>query len=121
MSTDRQEKHPNQGSGDDAVLAGYSGSSVDGLSNGDAAGEINLVKLDSQLVNKEDEDYDLSRLPEHEQAIIKRQLEVTPVKATFITLYRYATRNDLSMIIISAICAIAGGAPLPLMTVCELL
>ena len=121
MSTDHQEKHPSQGSGDDAVLAGHSDSSVHGLSDEDAAAEINIVKLDSQLVKKEDEDYDLSRLPEHEQAIIKRQLEVTPVKVTFITLYRYATRNDLSVIIISAICAIAGGAPLPLMTVRELL
>src|SRR5436853_124806 len=121
MSTDRQEKCSSQGSGDEAVLAGHSGSSVYGLSNEDAAAaEVNIAKLDSRLVNKEDEDYDLSRLPEHEQAIIKRQLEVPPAKVTFITLYRYATRNDLIIIIISAICAIAGRAQVPLMMVREL-
>lgn len=118
MSTDRQEKCSSQSSGNDD---GRSGSPVHGPSNEEAAlAEINIAILDSRIVNKEDDDHDLSHLPEHEQAIIKRQLEVPPAKVTFITLYRYATRIDLIIIIISVICAIAAGAPVPLMTVREL-
>ena len=119
MSTERQEKCSSQASGDDAVLSSSSDSPEHGISNEDAAtAEKNIAKLDSQLINvKENEDDDLSHLPEHEQAIIQRQLEVPSVKVTFITLYRYATRNDLIIIFLSAFCAIAGGAALPLMTV----
>lgn len=79
-----------------------------------------LKKLDSKVVNvktvKEGEEA-YAHLPEHEKEIVKRQLEIPPVKVTFITLYRYATRNDLIIIAISAICAVLGGAVMPLMTV----
>lgn len=79
-----------------------------------------LKKLDSKVVNvksvKEGEEA-YAHLPEHERDIVRRQLEIPPVKVTFITLYRYATRNDLIIIAISAICAIIGGAVMPLMTV----
>jgi ATP-binding cassette subfamily B (MDR/TAP) protein 1 len=94
---------------------------VNGISEENAATvEKDITKLDSQVVKiNENEDVDLSHLPEHEQAIIKKQIEVTSVQVNFITLYRYATRTDLIIIAVSTLCAIAGGAALPLMTVCS--
>ncbi|KAJ4011794.1 hypothetical protein NW766_007094 [Fusarium irregulare] len=56
------------------------------------------------------------QLNEEEKEIIERQLDLPTVEVTFTTLFRYATRNDLIIIAISSICAIAGGAALPLMT-----
>lgn len=79
-----------------------------------------LEKLDSQVVKvgevKEGEEA-YAHLPPHEKEIVKRQLEIPPVKVTFRTLYRYATRNDLVIVFVSAIAAIGGGAVMPLMTV----
>lgn len=77
-------------------------------------------KLDSKVVqvrDSPDEDDALAHLPPHERAIIKRQIHVPSVKVTFATLYRYATKNDLLILFVSAICAIVGGAVMPLMTV----
>ncbi len=79
-----------------------------------------VEKLDSKIVkvhDSPDEDEVYAHLPEHEKEIVKRQLFIPPVKVNFITLFRYATRNDLIILVISAICAIAGGAIQPLMTV----
>ncbi|KAL9055149.1 MAG: hypothetical protein Q9162_003727 [Coniocarpon cinnabarinum] len=59
----------------------------------------------------------LDRLPENERAILKRQIEAQETKVTFFTLFRYATRNDLLILFISAACATAAGAVLPLMTI----
>ena len=82
--------------------------------------DVSMEKLDSKIVKvgdlKEGEEA-YAHLPEHEREIVKRQLEIPPVKVTFFTLYRYATRNDIIIIVISAICAIIGGAVMPLMTV----
>lgn len=61
-----------------------------------------------------------AHLPPHEKEIVKRQLNIPEVKVTFKTLYRYATNNDLIIIAISCICAITGGAIMPLMTVSTL-
>lgn len=80
-----------------------------------------VEKLDSKIVKVRDApdgDEAFAHLPDHEKAIVKRQLEIPPVKVTFVTLYRYATRNDLLILFISALCAIIGGAVMPLMTVC---
>jgi len=79
-----------------------------------------IEKLDSHIVKvkevkKGEEAY--AHLPPHEKEIVKRQLDIPEVKVTFRTLYRYATRNDLIIIVVSCICAIAGGAVMPLMTV----
>ena len=79
-----------------------------------------LEKLDSHIikipeVKKEDEAY--QHLPPHEREIIKRQLDIPTVSVTFKTLYRYATKVDLIIIAVSSVCAIAGGAVMPLMTV----
>lgn len=85
-----------------------------------------LVRLDSKkpktaAAEKEKEQEDgedaFSHLPEHEAAILRRQLETPPVKVTYFRLYRYATTNDKIIIFISSIAAIVAGAVLPLMTV----
>lgn len=63
------------------------------------------------------EDVLFAHLPEHEKQGLKRQLESPDVKASFATLYRYASRMDILIMLVSAICAIAAGAALPLFTV----
>lgn len=82
--------------------------------------EHELKKLDSRVIKVKDvkdgeEAY--AHLPPEEKEIVKRQLHTPTVTVTFKTLYRYATRNDLIIIAISALCAIGGGAVMPLMTV----
>lgn len=100
------EKHHQQSSGS-------SGSS----STSDAP---QLRKLDSTIVKVEDskdDDAAYAHLPPNEREIVKKQLHIPSVSVTYWTLFRYATKSDLAIIFISAICAIAGGAALPLMTV----
>jgi ATP-binding cassette subfamily B (MDR/TAP) protein 1 len=58
-----------------------------------------------------------AHLPEHEKEILKRQLDAPAVKVSFFILYRYASRTDILIMIVSTICAIAAGAALPLFTV----
>lgn len=58
-----------------------------------------------------------AHLPDHERAIIKRQLDIPQVKVTYMTLLRYASRNDIYIMCAAAAAAIIGGALLPLMTV----
>ena len=90
-------------------------------SSGSSSEDITkLEKLDSHIVKvpevkKEDEAY--QHLPPHEREIVKRQLDIPTVTVTFKTLYRYATTVDLIIIAVSCVCAIAGGAVMPLMTV----
>lgn len=79
-----------------------------------------LKKLDSTIVTVEDskdDDAAYAHLPPNEMEIVKKQLHIPRVSVTYWTLFRYATKLDLAIICISAICAIAGGAALPLMTV----
>lgn len=56
-------------------------------------------------------------LPDDEAAVLRRQVILPEVKTGFVSLYRYASANDLIIIAVSAVCAIASGAALPLMTV----
>ena len=79
-----------------------------------------LTRLDSRVPKseKEDESQDpFGHLPEHEAAILKKQVDIPPVKVTYWMLYRYSTRNDLLIMALSGFCAIAGGAVMPLMTI----
>lgn len=50
----------------------------------------------------------LAHLPDHEREILRKQLDTPPVDVSVKTLFRYATRNDLIIMVVSAICAIAG-------------
>ncbi len=79
-----------------------------------------VEKLDSHIIkinNAKEGDEAYAHLPPHEREIVKRQLDIPNVKVTYATLFRYATRNDIIIIVISCICAIVGGAVMPLMTV----
>lgn len=85
---------------------------------GSEEGALDLAKLDSKVVTvKEDNDDPFRHLPEIEANILRRQVAVPVVKVGIKELFRYATRNDKIIIAISFVCAIAGGAALPLMTV----
>lgn len=94
-------------------------------SNGDSSEEkptrkpSDLEKADSKvMMPKEPADEDpYKHLPENEAKILKDQVLTPDVKVGVATLYRYASRNDLIIMVVSAICAIASGAAMPLMTV----
>ncbi|CAG7935572.1 unnamed protein product [Penicillium nalgiovense] len=64
-----------------------------------------------------DEDALYAHLPEHEKDILKQQLDAPLVNISYFGLYRYASRIDILIIIISTLCAIAAGAALPLFTI----
>ncbi|KAH6636237.1 P-loop containing nucleoside triphosphate hydrolase protein [Chaetomium tenue] len=103
--------------------------SVRGSSNGDSTENsnghhkevaIDLAKADSKVVATKDEEVEadpFAHLPEREAKILKDQVYTPDVKVGMATLYRYSSRNDLLIIFVSAICAIASGAALPLMTI----
>lgn len=76
-------------------------------------------KKDKQSEKQEEQEKEdpYRHLPEHEKAIIKKQLDIPQVKVTYLTLLRYASRNDIYIMTAAAIGAIIGGALLPLMTV----
>lgn len=79
-----------------------------------------LRKYDSEIIKVRDipqGDAALAHLPEHERNVLKRQLDAPDIKVTYKLLYRYATRWDSVFLVIAAICAIGGGAVMPLMTV----
>jgi ATP-binding cassette subfamily B (MDR/TAP) protein 1 len=77
-----------------------------------------VEKLDSHIVNVADRLEDpYAHLPEHERAILKAQVDTPITNTSWKTLYRYGTRNDFLIMAVSALCAIAAGAALPLMTV----
>ncbi|KAL4819493.1 P-loop containing nucleoside triphosphate hydrolase protein [Aspergillus spinulosporus] len=59
----------------------------------------------------------LAHLPEDERQVLKTQLEEIKVNISYFGLWRYATKIDILIMIISAICAIAAGAALPLFTI----
>lgn len=68
--------------------------------------------------DRTEEDGDpFKHLPEHERVILKRQLDLPATKVNYMTLYRYATRNDKVVLVIASLAAIIGGALMPLMTV----
>ncbi|TGO28765.1 hypothetical protein BPAE_0023g00300 [Botrytis paeoniae] len=83
------------------------------------AEENDLSKLDTNIIkvaaNKDEDIY--AHLPPHEATILKRQVELPELSSGVGNLYRFSTTNDIIIMVISAICSIAAGAALPLMTV----
>ncbi|KAG9242117.1 P-loop containing nucleoside triphosphate hydrolase protein [Calycina marina] len=78
----------------------------------------NVTKLDSHTVKVDVQEQDpYAHLPEHEATILKRQVNIPELKSGWGNLYRYSTWWDIIIMVISAICSIAAGAALPLMTV----
>ncbi|KAL2787334.1 P-loop containing nucleoside triphosphate hydrolase protein [Aspergillus keveii] len=59
----------------------------------------------------------LAHLPEEEKQILKIQLDEQKVNISYFGLWRYATRMDLFILVVSFLCAIAAGAALPLFTI----
>jgi ATP-binding cassette, subfamily B (MDR/TAP), member 1 len=95
---------------------GHTTSSSQSISDDDD----HLRKLDSKIVKIRDipqGDAAFDHLPEHERAILKRQLDIPEVKVSFKTLFRYASTWDIIIFYVAAISSIAAGAALPLMTV----
>ncbi|KAH6687408.1 multidrug resistance protein [Plectosphaerella plurivora] len=80
-----------------------------------------LQKADSQVVRaakSDDGSKDIyNHLPADEADILRRQALTPEVKAGVKALYRYSSTNDILIIAVSSLCAIAAGAALPLMTV----
>lgn len=120
------EKQLSRDSRDDASssgkdLVGEKNEKGQHSSSGSSSDDIaQLKEVDSHIVKVpeiKEGDQAYAHLPPHERDIVKRQLDIPDVKVTYKTLYRYATTNDLIIIAISAICSIAGGAIMPLMTV----
>ncbi|KAF5657891.1 ATP-binding protein subfamily B (MDR TAP) member 1 [Fusarium heterosporum] len=102
-STDRVEVHPTKNTARDPENE-----------------KLNLQKADSAVIvppkaSSLEDHY--KHLPPDEAEVLRRQVISPEVKQGVAVLYRYASRNDIIVIIISAICSIAGGAALPLMTV----
>ncbi|KAL2133880.1 hypothetical protein VTI74DRAFT_1496 [Chaetomium olivicolor] len=91
--------------------------SSDTHNNNNKEQPIDLTKADSKVVKNEPEVDPFAHLGEREAKILKDQVYTPDVKVGMATLYRYSSRNDLLIIFVAAICAIASGAVLPLMTV----
>ncbi|CAP68810.1 uncharacterized protein PODANS_7_7770 [Podospora anserina S mat+] len=89
----------------------------------DVSPSADLKKLDSKVVAPppeadDDKEADpFKHLPEREAKILRDQVYTPDIKVGVATLYRYSSRNDMIILVVSAICAIASGAALPLMTV----
>lgn len=84
------------------------------LSSASASGES---KGPVQRPDPSDQDAALAHLPDDERQIVRKQIDSPVVQMTFFGLYRYASKWDLLVILIGGICAIAGGAALPLFTI----
>lgn len=77
-----------------------------------------LRKADSKAITRDEKTGDpYQGLSPDEVAILKRQVETPDVKAGVATLYRFATRVDIIIMVIGAICAICAGVILPVMTI----
>lgn len=75
-----------------------------------------LQETEESSVNAEKTE-PLKQLPSQEREVLERQLYVPEASVNYLSLYRYASRKDLAIIIFGCICAIIGGALLPMFTV----
>lgn len=80
-----------------------------------------LDKLDSHIVHvnegSKEEDDPLGHLPPEEAEIIRKQIDMPKVDLNYFSLFRFASKNDITIMVISAIMAVIGGAAMPLMTI----
>ncbi|KAI1641043.1 multidrug resistance protein [Biscogniauxia mediterranea] len=110
---------PSRNSSQDGSTTDRSTTNPAAKEEGHEKSDAAMTKLDSKVVKapKESDSDPYAHLPENEAAILQRQVFTPEVKAGIATIYRYSSRNDLLIMLVSGICAIAGGAALPLMTV----
>lgn len=118
LTNEAEERPQNQVSEKEKVIDqnSVSGSTV----TADVTKTKDAASGPAQPSDAADPDAVFAHLPEHEKQILKKQLNSPDVKVSFIGLYRYASKLDILIIAISAICAIGAGAALPLFTVCIL-
>ena len=83
----------------------------------DSASTSTAKEHETKTAVSSDEDALYAHLPQHEKDILKRQLDAPPVQISFFGLYRYASRMDILILVVSTLCAIAAGAALPLFTI----
>ncbi|KAJ6264894.1 ABC multidrug transporter mdr1 [Drechslerella dactyloides] len=86
-------------------------------SDGNSSDGPKLDKLDSKYAVKDEEKDPYAHLSPEEAAIIKKQVDIPESNINYFTLYRYASRGDLTILLISHAASIAAGAVLPLMTI----
>ncbi|KAJ1335554.1 ATP-binding cassette subfamily B (MDR/TAP) member 1 [Microdochium nivale] len=113
------EKTPDASLSRQASSHGGSTESGPGNKNSDSAAANALEKADTKVASSSTSVAadPFRHLPPHEADILRRQITIEETNAGLGALYRYATRNDIIVIVISSICAIVGGAAMPLMTV----
>lgn len=101
------------------------GIELDVISNPDPGGKKKKKKSKKSKKEKKKADPEESRedpeepfrhLPDNEAEILKRQALTPTLKQGIAALYRYSNGLDIFIMIIGAICSIANGAALPLMT-----
>ncbi|KJZ78917.1 hypothetical protein HIM_01690 [Hirsutella minnesotensis 3608] len=84
-------------------------------------GEKDLGKVDSKIAQappqSDDPDEPFRHLPAHQADILKRQVFTPNLTKGVGVIYRYSSRNDIIILAVCSVCAIASGAALPLMTV----
>ncbi|KAJ5584031.1 ABC multidrug transporter mdr1 [Penicillium hispanicum] len=86
--------------------------------NYDSGSTLSNTKNENETQIPADEDDVLfGHLTPHEKDILKRQLDAQDVKISFFGLYRYASRMDLLILLVSFVCAVVAGAALPLFTI----
>ena len=78
----------------------------------DAHESISLNQVSTEYRAQSIVDQDL-----RESKVLQRQVQTPEVQVGFFSLYRYATSYDLAVLAVSSICAMVGGAVLPLVTV----
>ena len=85
---------------------------------GPLEGGLALKRLDSAVPEKNDVSQDpFAHLPEHEAAILRKQLDIPEVKVGYTTLFRYASALDWVIFVIAVLASVIAGAAMPLMTV----
>lgn len=99
--------------GNDEKLRGQTSATSSTVNSHPRKGE----KDATQVAVPDDAEDPFAHFPNHEREVLKRQVDVPDVSVTFLGLYRYATKVDILIIFVSAICAIAAGAALPLFTI----
>ena len=59
---------------------------------------------------------DIKPIVDSREQVIKAQIHVQPSKANFFSIYRHANASQLCLLFVSATCAAASGAAMPLVT-----
>lgn len=73
-------------------------------------------KKDKGDKDKEEDVDPFAHLPPDEAEILKRQVDIPKTKVSYKTLYRYATKKDVAILIVGYFSSIVSGAALPMFT-----